>query len=63
MNWERQRTHDREAGIAIGEQKKAIEAALVLIQKHNETPEEASKEMGAPLDQVLAALKAQPVQA
>ena len=36
-----------------------IEGALVLIKKHNISPEDAAKEMGAPLDQVLAALESQ----
>lgn len=36
---------------------KAVEDALILIKKYNATPESAAKDMGAPLDKVLEALK------
>lgn len=36
---------------------KAVEDALMLIKKYNATPESAAKDMGAPLDKVLEALK------
>ena len=57
--------HDRDImraakkeGREEGAQQKAIEAALVLIQKYHATPEEAAEQMGAPLDKLLAALNA-----
>ena len=46
----------REEGIVIGTQQKAIEAAILLVKKHKEAPEEAAKEMNAPLELVLEAL-------
>ena len=64
MEWERQRTYDfengKEAGIEIGkeaQQEKAIEDALTIIRKYKVSPEEAAKDVGAPLDKVLEALK------
>ena len=50
-------TEAKEEGIAEGESKKAVEAALTLIRDYNETPEVAAEKMGAPLDLVLEALK------
>ncbi len=50
-------TEAKEEGIAEGEAKKALEAALTLIRDYNETPEVAAEKMGAPLDLVLEALK------
>ena len=51
----------REEGISIGlqqgEQKKAVEAAILLVNKHKESPEDAAKEMNAPLDLVLQKLQ------
>ena len=44
--------------IEKGEQKKAIEAAITIIKKYNAKPEDAAKDMNAPLDKVLKALKA-----
>lgn len=40
-----------------GEQKKAVEAALFIINKYKATPESAAKDMNAPLELVLEALK------
>ena len=51
--------HDRDitrAAILQGEQKKAIEAAVTLVQKYKVSPETASKDMNAPLDKVLETL-------
>ena len=42
-----------------GAQQQAVENAIVLINKYNATPEEASEQMGAPLDKLLIALKLQ----
>ena len=44
-------------GLQQGEQKKAVEDALMLISKYNATPEEAAKDMNAPLELVLEKLK------
>ena len=38
--------------------KKAIEAAIIAVKNFNVTPEVAAKKMDAPLEQVLAGLKA-----
>ncbi len=46
-----------EDGIADGEQKKAIEDAVILINDFNISPEVAAEKLGAPLDKVLDALK------
>lgn len=55
--------HDRDItraakreGVLQGEQKKAIEAAITLVQKYKVSPETASKDMNAPLDKVLETL-------
>jgi hypothetical protein len=40
-----------------GEQKKAVEGALMLIKDYNATPELASQKMNAPLELVLEGLK------
>ena len=47
----------RAEGRAEGSSEKAIENALTLINKYNATPEDAAKDMGAPLDKVLEKLK------
>ena len=39
-----------------GQQQKAIEDAVTLIKKYNATPENAAKDMNAPLELVLNAL-------
>lgn len=60
MEWERQRKYDyedgKEAGIAEGIQQKAVEAAITAIKKYKATPEDAAKDMNAPLELVLEAL-------
>ena len=56
MEWERQRTYDFENGKEFGEKQKAIKDALLLIQKYNISPEDAAKDMNAPLDKVLEML-------
>ena len=61
MTWERQRAYDfddgKEAGIEIGAQQKAIEAAIMLVHDYNATPEVAAQKMNAPLELVLEKLK------
>ena len=51
----------REEGIAIGKEagaeQKAVEDAVMLVKKYNATPETAAKDMNAPLELVLEALK------
>ena len=44
-------------GIQQGEEKKAIEDAIMLVQKYNASPEVAAKDMKAPLELVLEGLK------
>ncbi len=44
-------------GEAIGAQQKAVEAAIFNIRKYKESPEEAARNMGAPLELVLEGLK------
>ena len=46
-----------EQGIATGAQQKSVEDALTLIKKYNIAPETAAKDMNAPLELVLEALK------
>ena len=36
-----------------GQQQKAVEAAMLLINEYNETPEVAAQKMNAPLEKVL----------
>ncbi len=57
MEWERQRAYDLETGFEKGQQQKAIEDAVMLINDYKEKPEIAAKKMNAPLDKVLEALK------
>ncbi len=40
-----------------GQEQKAVEAALLLINKYKATPEDAAKDVDAPLELVLEALK------
>lgn len=47
----------RREGFEAGEQQKAINDAITLIKKYKVTPEEASKDMNAPLELVLERLK------
>ena len=44
-------------GLQQGEQKKAVEAALLLINEYKEKPEVAAQKMNAPVELVLEALK------
>ena len=46
-----------EDGQIAGEQKKAIEYAIMLINEYHEKPEVAAQKMKAPLDKVLELLK------
>ena len=46
----------RADGVAEGERKKAVEAAITLIKKYNASPEDAAVDMGVSLDKVLEAL-------
>ena len=46
----------KEAGLAEGEQQKAIEDAVLLVKEFNVTPEVAAEKLGAPLDKVLEGL-------
>lgn len=48
---------DMEAATEEGREQKAVEDALVAIKEFGATPEVAAEKMGAPLDQVLKALK------
>ena len=43
-------------GISQGTRQKAVDAAVMLVQKYNVTPEDAAKDMDAPLDSVVEAL-------
>ena len=49
--------HGLEQGIEQGAYQKAIENAVTLIKKYKANPEDAAKDMGAPLDKVLEVLK------
>lgn len=53
MTYERQRAYD----IELGEERKAVEAALIMIKEFNLTPELAAQKLNAPLEKVLEALK------
>lgn len=44
-------------GIELGEKKKAVEDAIKIIKKYKATPEDAAKDVDAPLELVLEALK------
>ncbi|MBP5358422.1 MAG: hypothetical protein J6Y69_04465 [Treponema sp.] len=44
-------------GLSQGISQKAVEAAVTLIQKYNATPEDAARDMNAPLEAVLEKLK------
>ncbi len=44
-------------GETIGAQQKAVEAAVKIIHKYKATPEDAAKDVDAPLELVLEALK------
>ena len=47
----------REEGVKQGAQQQAVKNALFVISKYNATPESAAKDMNAPLELVLEALK------
>ena len=47
----------RALGRSEGERQKAVEDAIMLIQKYNIPPETAANDMNAPLDAVLEKLK------
>ena len=57
MEWERQRVYDFENGKEAGIEKKAVEAAVMLVKKYKATPETAATDMNAPLNLVLEGLK------
>ena len=46
-----------------GQMQKAIEAAITLVHKYKATPENAAKDMNAPLEEVLKALKIETAEA
>ena len=47
----------KEEGRAEGRNEKAVEDAVKIVKKYNATPEDAAKDVGAPLELVLDALK------
>lgn len=51
------RAEGQAIGRAEGRIEKAVEAAVKVVKKYKATPEDAAKDMNAPLDQVLAALE------
>ena len=53
MEWERQMAYK----FREGEEKKAIEAAVLIVKKYKASPETAAADVGAPLEKVLEALK------
>ena len=53
-----EKTYERDAG----REEKAVENAVTLVRKYNASPESAAADMDAPLDKVLEALAAAPVQ-
>ena len=57
MEWERQRTYDfengKEAGITVGKEAKAIEAAINLLKMNKLTPDEIAQAQDLPLEKVL----------
>ena len=61
MEWEREMARKfregKEEGKKEGELLKAIEAAVLIINKYKATPESAAADVGAPLDKVLEALE------
>ena len=56
MDWEREKAVSFRLGKAEGEQQKAVEAAILLVQKYKTSPETAAKDMNAPLELVLKEL-------
>ena len=57
MEWEREMARKFREGKEEGELLKAIEAAVLIVNKYKATPESAASDVGAPLDKVLEALK------
>ena len=53
MTWERQRAYDLDAGIEIGAQQKAVEAAEQLIKMNILSAEQIATAVNLPLKQVL----------
>ena len=53
MTWERQRAYDLDAGIEIGAQQKAVEAAEKLIKMNILTVEQIAEAQGLTVEQVL----------
>ena len=53
MTWERQRAYDLDAGIEIGAQQKAVEAAEQLIKMNILSAEQIATAVNLPLEQVL----------
>lgn len=47
----------KEEAFQDGQEAKAVEGAIILVQKYKVSPEEAAKDMGAPLELVLERLK------
>lgn len=48
-------------GVLQGQKQKAVEAAIKVVRKYKATPEDAAKDMNAPLELVLEGLKQEPV--
>ena len=57
MEWEREMARKFREGKEEGELLKAIEAAVLIVNKYKATPESAAADVGAPLDKVLEALE------
>ena len=57
MEWEREMARKFREGKEEGELLKAIEAAVLIVNKYKATPESAASDVGAPLDKVLEALE------
>ncbi|MCQ2591441.1 MAG: Rpn family recombination-promoting nuclease/putative transposase [Treponema sp.] len=57
MDLEREKLYARDEGIAIGEERKSIEDAVLLVKKYKISPEQAAKDLEAPLEKVLEKLK------
>lgn len=53
MTWERQRTYDKEEGIEIGRNEKAMEDAERLIKMNLGTVEQIATAVNIPLEKVL----------
>lgn len=51
----------KQAGIAEGEQQKAVEDAVMLVREFNVEPKLAAEKINAPIDKVLEALRQEEV--